>query len=196
MDWNKDKWIQGLDTRPVTEEEAKQAKEWGRILRHYKFNRVMTSEQGRAHETASLVNGSLNIPLVQDANLKERDWGIWSGKTLEQMMKEEPTRFEEQHRSDLEFRPPGGEGNDDLARRILLALKEAHMKFMRDTILVVIHEDTIRCIISKLIEDLGANPQITVVYLSNQLHWLFCFKGEIRLERMNALPLPMARIPK
>lgn len=196
MDWNKDKWIQGLDTRPVTEEEAMQAKEWGRILRHYKFNRIMTTDQGRAHETASLVNLSLNLPLVQDARLKERDWGTWSGKSIEQIRKEDPTLFEAQEQVGLKFCSPGGEDNTSLVKRISVALKEAHMKFVRESILVVIHEDIIKSVISHLIEESWSGSHKSVVYLSNQLHWLTCYKGEIILERMNALPLPMACIPK
>jgi probable phosphoglycerate mutase len=194
-EWNKDKWVQGQDYSPLTHEEESQAKEWGRILKRFPFDRIMTSEKGRAMETASLVNLSLNVPLEQDSRLKERDWGIWSGKTIEQMMKEDPTRFKEQHRADLGFRPPGGEDNNNVIKRILLSLKEAHMKFIRENILVVIHEDMIRSLISHLLEEMRTGPQMTVVYLSNQLHWLYCSKGEIGLERMNALPLPMTGIP-
>jgi probable phosphoglycerate mutase len=179
----------------MTPEEESQAKEWGRILKHFPFDRIMTSEKGRAMETASLVNLSLNVPLEQDSRLKERDWGIWSGKTMEQIMKEEPLHFKEQEQVGSKFCPPGGEDNSNLIKRILLSLKEAHMKFIRENILVVIHEDMIRSLISHLLEEMRTGPQMTVVYLSNQLHWLYCSNGEIGLERMNALPLPMTGIP-
>ena len=61
---------------------------------------------------------------------------------------------------------------------------------------IVIHEDLIRCVISHLLENIRSSPKVSVIYLSNQMHWIYCLKGEIRLENMNALPLPMIRIPK
>lgn len=196
VEWNKEKWIQGQDNRPITHEEELQAKEWGRILKNFKFDRIITSDRGLAMETASLVSLSLNVPLEQDSRLKERDWGTWSGKTIEQIMKEEPKLFKSQEQAGSKFCPPGGEDNISLVKRISLALKEAHMKFISESILVVIYEDIIRSVISHLLEELRASPQMTVVYLSNQLHWLFCYKGEIGLEKMNALPLPMTLIPR
>ena len=196
--WNKDKWIQGQTNNPITQEEESQAKEWGRILDHFQWDRIITSEKGRAVETASFVNLSFNVPIVHDSRFNEQDWGDWTGKTIEQIVKEEPALFEEQYEAGWRFKPPRGEDNDTVVKRTLLALKEAHMKYIRENILVVIHEGLIRLILSRLLEDLRSESdnQVTVVFLSNQLHWLLCYKGEMKLEKVNALPLPLSRLPE
>lgn len=194
-EWSRDKWVQGQDNRLITDEEEQLAKEWGRILKNFNFDRVITADKGRAFETASLANLSLNLPLEQESRLKERDWATWSGKSIEQIRKEDTTLFEAQEQAGSKFCPPGGEDNLSLVKRVFLALKEAHMKFIRESILVVIHEDIIKSVISHLIEESWSGSQTSVVYLSNQLHWVTCYKGEIILERMNALPLPMTGMP-
>ncbi|MFC1863226.1 histidine phosphatase family protein [Thermodesulfobacteriota bacterium] len=194
-EWSRDKWVQGQDNSLITDEEEQLAKDWGRILKNFNFERVITADKGRAFETALLVNHSLKVPLKEDSRLKERDWGSWSGKSIDQIRKEDPTLLESQEQTVSKFCPPGGEDNTSLVKRISLALKEAHMKFIRESILVVIHEDLIKSVISHLVEESWSGSQTTVIYLSNQLHWLTCYKGEIILERMNALPLPMAGMP-
>lgn len=195
-EWNKNEWIQGAEERPITKEEEIQVQEWGRIMKRFQFDRIMTADKGRAMETALLINHSLGVPLEQDPRLTQRNWGAWSGKTLNQMLKEAPDIFEEQEKAGSKFCPPEGEDNITLVKRSLLALKEAHVKFIRENILVVIHEDMIRCMITHLLEVLPSSRQNSVIYLSNQMHWLYCLQGEMRLENMNALPLPLISVPK
>jgi broad specificity phosphatase PhoE len=189
---NKNRWILGRYNSPLTEEDKNQAKEWGRILTHFHWDRIMTSDQGCSHETASLVNLSLDIPLISDPRLQDQDWGKWTGKTLEQILKENPSRMEEQGKARREFRPPGGEELNAVLERALLVLKEAHKQYSGETILVVIHEGVIRSIIKHLLENIGPDEgkSRSVIYLSNQLHRVFCYKDSIGLEAMNVLPLP------
>jgi probable phosphoglycerate mutase len=189
---NKERWILGQHSSPLTEEDENQAKEWGRILNHFQWDRVVTSDTGRSHETALLVNLSLNVPLMNDPRLQEQDWGRWTGKTIEQIAQEEPALLQEQEKACWEFRPPDGETLSAILERGLMALKEAHRKYHNENILVVTHEGMIRCIISRLLEQIDPeeDKSKSFIYLSHQLHRVSYYKDNLQLEAMNVLPLP------
>ncbi|UCF56283.1 MAG: histidine phosphatase family protein, partial [Deltaproteobacteria bacterium] len=61
--WNEEKRIQGQNDIPLTPEGRFQAREWGRYLKQYRWDRIITSDARRALETAGLVNISLRVPL-------------------------------------------------------------------------------------------------------------------------------------
>lgn len=187
-EWNLTKRIQGQEDSPLTQEGEDQARDWGRILSDFHWDRIVTSDTGRAIKTASLVNLSLMIPVVSDPRLREQDWGKWTGKTMAQIEKEEPEYLEEQLIKVWDFCPPGGENRRLVLERSLLALKQAHTRFKGETILIVTHEGVIKCIISHLKEIQKPSIKHTT-FLSNNLHWLTYSEQGLQLEQMNALSL-------
>ena len=80
-EWNQKKRIQGQEDSPLTAEGRTEAGQWGLKLKDVLWNRVLTSDLGRAMETATLINQVLKVPLFQDSRLREQDWGKWTGKT-------------------------------------------------------------------------------------------------------------------
>jgi probable phosphoglycerate mutase len=91
--WNQEKKIQGHSDSPLTADGVRQASSWGKILEQFAFNRLLTSDTGRALETAKKINTVLKIQLIIDPRLREQDWGHWVGKPLRKFKLRHPGRW-------------------------------------------------------------------------------------------------------
>ncbi|MFC1820776.1 histidine phosphatase family protein [Thermodesulfobacteriota bacterium] len=187
-EWNQNKRIQGQMNSPLTPKGKTQAKKWGRILKKQYWNRIITSDTGRAIETSDLINAFLKVPLTCDSRLREQDWGLWTGKTLAQLKKEVPRLFTDQVKAGWKFRPPGGEDRNTVLERSKNALKAAGKEWAGERILVVTHEGVIKCLIYHLY---GRKflPTEQPLIRSRHLHWIVHDRGGIKSEKINALPL-------
>lgn len=187
--WNKDKRIQGQSNSPLTPEGKIRAQKWGHLLKVHQWNRIITSDMGRALETAVLVNVSLQIPLIHDPRLREQNWGQWTGKTLEQLKKENPLLLAHQESAGWDFCPPDGENRNMVWERSQTALKAATKKWSGEKILVVTHEGVIKCLIYRL---LGRRflPTEKPIIRSHRLHWILHDGEGFRLGQINEQTLP------
>lgn len=186
--WNLEKRIQGHSDSPLTERGEAQAARWGQALKKLSFERMLASDTGRARATADIVNAILKIPLTLDANLREQDWGDWSGKTRAQIKAKAPQMLARLEKDGWNFRPPGGEDRKSILNRSRKALTEAAGKWPGTRILVVTHEGVIKSVIYHLC---GRKflPSEPALIKRQHLHWLFWDQDGLRLEAVNAFRL-------
>jgi probable phosphoglycerate mutase len=187
-EWNQEKRIQGQSNSPLTPEGRQQANEWGRLLKNISWNRIIVSVTGRAFETAAIVNGYLQVPIIRDSRLQEQDWGEWTGKTLSMINKELPGLLKEQERAGWDFRPPGGEDRHKVWERSRKALKEAVEKWPGDQILVITHEGVIKCLIYGLVGRRFLPTEPTILNPWN-LHRIRYENQRFQIEKINALAI-------
>jgi len=182
--WNQEKRIQGQRDTPLTQFGEHQARSWGERLKEHPWDRIISSDTGRAIETASLINISFQAPLISEARLREQDWGNWTGKTLDQIKKEATQQAE----AGWKFCPPGGEDRDAVCKRSQQALQAIGDRWRGETILVVTHEGVIKCLIYKLVgrQFLFSDPPILQ---QDHLHWLSYDGINLAVERINAIDL-------
>ena len=187
-EWNQEKRIQGKSNSPLTPEGIQQAREWGMLLKTFSWNRILVSDIGRAFETAVLVNGYLQVPIIKDFRLQEQDWGEWTGKTLSMIKKDLPGLLEEKERAGWGFRPPGGEDRHTVWERSRKALKEAAEKWPGDQILVITHEGVIKCLIYGLMgrQFMSTKPSILNSW---HLHRIRYDNQRFQVEKINALAI-------
>jgi len=187
-EWNQQKRVQGQNDTPLTTHGEHQAKEWGRLLKTQPWDRIIASDIGRALKTATLINVSLQVPLAPDPLLREQDWGQWTGKTLTQIEQEIPLVLPPKESKGWEFCPPDGENRDMVWERSHRALQEAAARWPGETILMVIHEGVIKCLIYRLLDRqfLKSEPP---VLKSQHLHWLIQDNEGLRIDEINALKL-------
>jgi len=188
-EWNQHKRIQGQNNSPLTPEGEIQARQWGQLLKAYRWSRIIASDAGRALETTALLSTSLKVPVIHDSRLREQDWGQWTGKTVAQLKKEVPRFLAEMVAAGWRFCPPGGEDRNAVWKRSQSALKDADQKWPGEKILVVTHEGVIKCLVYRLCgrQFLPTEPPFL---FSNHLHWLIHDREGLRLEEINALKLP------
>ena len=187
--WNREKRIQGQTDTPLSPLGERQARQWGPILKAFRWNRILVSDARRALDTAALINESLAVPTHCDPRLREQDWGEWTGKTLVQIKREAPLLLAEQERAGWGFCPPRGEDRRTVRNRSLEAIVGAGEKWRGESILIVSHEGVIKCL---LYDILGRRflPEEPAMVRPRSLHRLICDRRGLRIEKMNALSLP------
>jgi broad specificity phosphatase PhoE len=128
-DWNADGRLQGQTDRPLSDFGRRQARRLAEELVDEELEAIYSSDLARARETAEILGERLGLPVVLDADLREKDWGTWEGLTSVE-------------RDRVEF---VGESTDEHRDRILRSLRrisERHPDPGR--VLVVTHGGSMR----------------------------------------------------
>ena len=79
--WNTLDKMQGVKDSPLTDKGKHHAERMGEKLKALDtdFSVLYTSDLGRAFDTATLINSSLNLDLKTDKRLRERNMGVFEG---------------------------------------------------------------------------------------------------------------------
>lgn len=85
-DWNKEGRIQGFKESNLTTKGKKQAQAAGNFFKNIPLDIIYSSSLKRAYDTASIINKTKNIDIIKTDLLKEGNFGIWEGKTLEEVL--------------------------------------------------------------------------------------------------------------
>ena len=143
-DWNHAKRWQGHADRPLTERGRQQAYELAARLEETELDAVYTSDLRRARETGEVVAAVHGLSVRELPALREVDVGSWSGLTRA----EAAARFPDAYRR----WEAGGEGWDDgetyeqLAERVVGAVKRIAGDHPGERVLVVTHGGSIRAV--------------------------------------------------
>ena len=141
-EWNVKKKIQGTTDIPLDEKGIQQAKRLAETLLEKQRNgelhldRVYTSPQLRAAETARFSAEALGIDCIRLWDLREMDLGDWEGRNWDEIRE---TEAERHHIWDTHRRfchTPGGECYNEVLRRTLAALEQI-LTCEKDDVLVV-----------------------------------------------------------
>jgi probable phosphoglycerate mutase len=154
-DWNRDGRFQGHADPPLNERGREQAHALADALADEQIAAVYSSDLIRAHETAQIVAASKGLPVIVDADLRERDVGEWSGMTLPEI----EDRFPEELRAFREHGTSIGESRDALTRRVVAAARRIAAAHPRGQVLVVTHGGALRM----LRHAAGGDPRAPVV---------------------------------
>ena len=186
--WNRERRIQGHQDSPLTPEGEIMADAWGRMLGAFHWDRIVSSDTGRAVATAVRINAFLNLPIDSHPGLRELDWGRWTTRTVAQLREEEGELVVAQERAGWDFQPPGGESRRRQLERSRQVLLEAACQWPGHSILVVTHEGVIKSLAHFLA---GTVPQAAagVGVRPYRLHWISVADGRLSLDGLNALAL-------
>lgn len=99
-------------------------------------DRVIASPLRRARQTAA----AFDTPVEIDERFIELDYGEWEAKPV----KDVSAATWAQWRSDLDFRPPGGETLNELGERVRTGLADLAAEAMHQDIVVVSHVSPIK----------------------------------------------------
>ena len=138
-EWNVQARIQGQGDSDLTEEGKAQARSIAERLAREPFDVLVSSDLGRAAQTAQAIADRCAKPLVLDARLRERHFGVGEGMTYEEVDRAYPGAFARIRNVDPDFVIPGGESRRQFHERVRTAfdsLAEAHAG---KTIVIVTH---------------------------------------------------------
>lgn len=186
--WNREKRIQGVSDSPLTDDGRRLAAGWGRRLAGLSFDRILASDLGRARQTAELVNAALGVPISTTPDLREMDWGRWTGQTLKQIKTDIGDRLAAMERMGWGFQPPGGEHRRAVLERARRALSGAAAAWPGQIILVITHEGVVKALIYSAYRRfyLPTEPRILK---AGHLHWLKYQAGDLSPTMLNAIDL-------
>jgi broad specificity phosphatase PhoE len=137
-DWNRENRFQGHADPPLNALGRRQSAELADALAGEALARVYTSPLRRASETAEIIARRLALEIEPLEPLREIDVGAWSGLTRDEVA----ARFPEPYARWLERAPHGfedGETYEQLAARVLPAIRRLAERHPSETLLVVTH---------------------------------------------------------
>lgn len=132
--------LQGRSDRTLTELGRAQAAAIGRSLPPEA--RIWTSPLSRARQTAEIL--AAGRPVTVDGRWIEIDYGDYDGVPVGSVSAEEWSRW----RSDVSFRPPGGESMAECASRVRAACAELSAAALEGDVVVVSHASPIKAAVA------------------------------------------------
>jgi probable phosphoglycerate mutase len=137
--WNAEERFQGHEDSPLTETGRQQVAALGRRLQQTAFDRLISSDLGRARETAGIIAGFTGHSVETDPRLRERNYGVLEGLTIPEIMAAQRAVFERFHTDDPDYVIPGGESHRMHFARNVAWLEEALASSPGTTIAIVVH---------------------------------------------------------
>ena len=118
----------------------------------YEIGEVLSSPLDRARQTAQPIASRCHLAVDVDEEITEIDFGLWMGKTFEELSRLADWKSYNRNRSITQA--PGGESMMHVqarAWRALDRLARRHSTFEKSTAAVISHGDVIRCILLLLL---------------------------------------------
>jgi probable phosphoglycerate mutase len=109
---------------PLTAEGIKQAQSLQKRFERADIGTVYCSDLSRSIQTAKIVVGSRNIPIVVRKDLREVSMGEWENCTFGDIARRFPEEFKARGGDIVSYRVPGGESFADCNKRVVAALEE------------------------------------------------------------------------
>lgn len=138
--WNIEGRIQGYsaDSR-LTRTGILQARALGRHLATQEVEVLYCSDLGRTRETVLPIAAATGLAATFDSGLRERNYGVWEGRTFAEIERDFPEGYEAFRSRDPDFTAPGGESAVQFRDRVLAALTRIARRAGGRRVVVVTH---------------------------------------------------------
>lgn len=110
-EWNAAHRFQGHGDSPLNETGRKQVAALGRRMQAIQFDTLVSSDLGRAQETAAVIAGCTGHAVQLDRRLRERNYGVLEGLTVPQITEQYGEVLDQFNKDDPEYVLPGGESH-------------------------------------------------------------------------------------
>jgi probable phosphoglycerate mutase len=138
--WNVDARIQGQTDIALNDTGRWQARRVGQALAGEPISAVYSSDLERAQETAQSIAQVAGTPVIPHQGLRERRFGMFEGKTFDEIRESWPEHAHNWRKRIPEWEPPeGGESLLALRERVTRTLEELAARHPGEQIVVVAH---------------------------------------------------------
>lgn len=123
-EWNREGRIQGYHADSLLS--ANGRAQAGRVAERLAGERVdalFSSDAGRARQTAAPIAAAVGLDVLYDAGLRERNYGVFEGRTYEEIEREFPEAYRKFRSRDPHYVPPEGESGAQFRDRVVAALE-------------------------------------------------------------------------
>ena len=143
-EWNRDRRIQGNGDSPLTERGQAQAQAAANALARFDVAALYASDAGRALQTSEPIANATGHRPQTDIRLRERHYGLFEGKTYEDLRRNHTELLDEYLKRDPDFIVPGGESLAQVQARTVAACTEIAQRHTGQHVAIVAHGGTIR----------------------------------------------------
>jgi len=143
-DWNAERRWQGHADVPLNALGRDQAHDLAARLAGEPIDAIYASDLSRARETAEIVGAELGLPVRVVPELREIDVGSWSGRTTEEIQQADPAARERVRERGYGWE--GGETPEQMAERVLHAVRRIATEHPDGRVLVVAHGGVVRAL--------------------------------------------------
>jgi 2,3-bisphosphoglycerate-dependent phosphoglycerate mutase len=172
-EWNEKGLWTGWIEVSLTEEGVKQAKKAGQILQNEKIDKIYASDMARAQMTMQEIKNVCgpNLECLSTPALKERSYGIYTGKNKWQVKKEIGEEAFQKLRRGWDEKIPEGETLKDVYERVEPYYEENIKKDLAlgKNVLVVAHGNSLRALVKHL-ENLDERQVCEVELGTGEVH--------------------------
>ncbi len=149
-DFNKRKLFFGHLDPELNEKGREQLKKTKALLEKQKtkIDIVFSSDLKRCRQSLEILEIDKNIEKNFELDLRELNFGIFEGKTYEEIKSEFPEKVVEMQENWKKFKVEKSESLEELLSRVIKKLKEIIKKYRGKKILIVSHAGVIQTIIS------------------------------------------------
>ena len=138
--WNVDARIQGQLDIALNDTGRWQARRVGSALSAEQLSAIYSSDLGRAHETARAIADAAGIAVVPHPGLRERRFGLFEGKTFDEIHTTWPEHAQNWKKRIPDWTPPeGGESLLELRERVARTVTDLAARHRGEQIAVVAH---------------------------------------------------------
>ena len=137
--WNVEARIQGHHDSPLTSAGLAQAEAIAARLAEERFDALVSSDLGRALQTAAPIAALCGLAVMPDARLRERRFGVGEGLTYEELDQRWPDVFSRLRATDPDVAIPGGETRRQFHERVRGAFRQLAREHAGRRVAVVSH---------------------------------------------------------
>ena len=131
--------IQGQHDSPLTENGVAQAEALAQRVALERIDAIVSSDLGRAMQTAQRIGERTGLPVTPDKRLRERAFGAGEGMTYAEVDIAYPGAFARIREVDPDFVIPGGESRRQFHERVRAAFDDLARAHAGRTVVVVTH---------------------------------------------------------
>ena len=125
---------------------------WKAVGKEHPWQAIVSSPLSRCLDFASELSERSRISLEIDERLKEIGFGVWQGKTREEITQYDPGVLQRFYRDPMSHHPDGGEGLAEFKHRVVDAWQDLLNRHAGKHILLVCHAGPIRMVLSHILE--------------------------------------------
>jgi probable phosphoglycerate mutase len=138
--WNREARIQGYNANsPLTDAGIAQARAVAQRLAAEGVDALYSSDAGRTVQTVEPIAAATGLPVIRDSGVRERNYGIFEGRTFAEVEQVFPEAFEKYRTRDPHYAIDGGESAVQFRDRIVAALAEIARRHAGQRSVVVTH---------------------------------------------------------
>ncbi|RFU60660.1 histidine phosphatase family protein [Peribacillus glennii] len=147
-EWNVEGRMQGWGNGELTEKGINDAIALGQRLKDIPIDTIYSSTSKRAFQTADLIKGERNIPIVKDDLFREMSFGDWEGRIRQEIEKEYTEEFKVFWETPHLYNRNSGELFSHVLERAQTSFEKIIGDHRTGTVLVVTHSIFLRVLLS------------------------------------------------